>query len=79
MSLAKAHWLWLTWGIAASLAGVATTINVNYLGKLIPFFSVVRARGGLFYLFYYFFSIKLIKRAESPRRLYSQHKNLFCS
>lgn len=78
MSLAKAHWL--AWGIAASLAGVATTIIVNYVGKLLLFFfSVVRARGGLFYLFYYFFSIKLIKRAESPRRLYSQYKNLFCS
>lgn len=37
MSLAKAHWLWLTWGIAASLAGVATNVNVNYFGKLILF------------------------------------------
>lgn len=75
MSLAKAHWLWLTWGIAASLAGVATNVNVNYFGKLILFSHWSKV---VFFL-YIIFSIKLIKRAESPRRLYSQHKNLFCS
>lgn len=55
MSLAKAHWLWLTWGIAASLAGVATTINVNYLGKLILFLSGQSQRWSFLFVLLFFF------------------------